>query len=177
MRQWSMVRRFTLVAFAAALTACSEPATAPTFDESEPRLDEVSGSGLIQCRRAERDFTFALLGPLGGLLSLDGHQIIVPPDALTSLALVTLRQPRTRFVEVEVRVNGLDHFLFAKPVTVVLDYSRCRRRQIGPGPVTVWEINPVTKAFIREIEGVVDDRKARTVRFTTDHFSGYAVAQ
>ena len=91
--------------------------------------------------------------------------------------MVTLRQPSTRFVEVEVRVNGLAHFLFAKPVTVVLDYSRCRRSRIGPDPLTVWEIDPVTKAFIREIEGVVDDREARTVRFTTDHFSGYAVAQ
>jgi hypothetical protein len=148
-----MVRRFTLVALAAALTACSEPATAPTLDESQPSLHEEPVSGLIECRRAERDFTLALLGPLGGLLSLDGHQIIVPSGALTSLALVTLRQP------------------------VVLDYSRCRRRQIGPGPVTVWEINPVTKAFIREIDGVVDGRATRTVRFDTDPFTGYAVAQ
>jgi hypothetical protein len=176
MARWTVVRRFVLLAFAAALTACSEPTTAPPIDESEATPNVIVASGLIECRRALFDIDRAILGPLGGVLSLDGHQIIVPPGALTSLALVTLRQPATRFVEVDVRVNGLAHFQFAKPVTVVLDYSRCRRRMIPPGPLTVWQIDPVTKAFIRDMNGV-DNREARKISFTTDHFSGYAVAQ
>jgi hypothetical protein len=108
--------------------------------------------------------------------ALAGHRIIVPPDALGALALVSIRQPASRFVEVEVRVNGRPHFQFAKPLTVVLDYSRCRRSRIGPDPLTVWHINPTTKAFIEDMHGL-DDRVTRTVSFTTDHFSGYAVAQ
>jgi hypothetical protein len=177
MDRWTMVRRlFLLLALAAGLTACSEPTTAPPLDESEPSLNVVPTSGLIECRRTRSQTRSAVLGPLGGVLSLGGHMIIVPPDALGALALVSIRQPASRFVEVEVRVNGQPHFQFAKPLTLVLDYSRCRRSIIGRGPLTVWHINPATKAFIEDMHGL-DDRATRTVSFTTDHFSGYAVAQ
>ena len=110
------------------------------------------------------------------LCSLNGHTIIVPQQALDRVAFITLRQPSTPFVEVEVRVNGRDHFEFQGPVTVVLDYSRCPDWRIGPEPLTVWQIDPDTKAFIADMGGV-DDRAARKISFTTDHFSGYAVAQ
>jgi hypothetical protein len=177
MIRWTVVRRFTTVVLAAALTACSEPTTAPTFDESTPSLNETqTASGLLQCRRVLFDITWGLVGPLGGLLSLDGHSITLPPLALDRLSLVTLRTPSTRFVEVEARVNGRDHFEFGQPVTVVLDYSRCQPWEIGPAPLTVWQIDPDTKAFIRDMGGV-DDRANRRISFTTDHFSGYAVAQ
>ena len=173
----TFVRRFATVALAAALTACSEPTTAPTSDASPPSLNETqTTSGLLECRRTLFDFTWGLLGPLGGLISLDGHSISVPPLALDRLALVTLRTPSTRFVEIEARVNGRDHFEFGQPVTVTLDYSRCQPWHIGPEPLTVWQIDPDTKAFIRDMGGV-DDRANRRITFTTDHFSGYAVAQ
>jgi hypothetical protein len=176
MARWTMVRRCVILAFAAALTACSEPATGPSLDAPEPTLNEVAAPALLECGTADRDFALALLGRLGGLLSLNGHQISVPFGALTGLAVITMRQPATSFVEVEVRVNGRQHFQFAKPVTVTLDYSRCDPSIIGPGPLMVWEIDPDTKAFIRDMNGV-DNREAQTISFTTDHFSGYAVAQ
>ncbi len=177
MIRWTGVRRFAAVALAAALTACSEPTTAPQFDDAAPNLSGTqTASGLLECRRTFFDITWGLVGPVGGLLSLDGHSITFPPLALDRLALVTLRTPSTRFVEVEARVNGRDHFQFAQPVTVVLDYSRCQPWQIGPEPLTVWQIDPDTKAFIRDMGGV-DDRENRRITFTTDHFSGCAVAQ
>ena len=177
MGRWTMVRRlFLLLALAAGLTACSEPTTGPSIDASEQSLNEVRAPALIECGVAERDFAWTLLGRLGGLLSLDGHQVVVPLGALDRLAFMTLRQPASSFVEVEVRVNGRQHFEFAKPVTVVLDYSRCEPSSIGPGPLTVWQIDPVTKGFIQDMHGV-DDRAAQRISFTTDHFSGYAVAQ
>ncbi len=177
MVRWTVVRRFTTVALAAALTACSEPTTAPTFDEPAPSLSGTqTASGLLECRRTLFDVTWGLVGPLGGLISLDGHSISVPPLALDRVVLVALRTPSTRFVEVEARVNGRDHFEFGQPVTVTLDYSRCQPWQIGPEPLTVWQIDPDTKEFIRDMGGV-DDRANRRISFTTDHFSGYAVAQ
>ena len=178
MIRWTVVRRFASVAVAAALTACSEPTTAPSSDESPPSLSgtEIGAPSLLQCQRTFFDITWGILGPLGGLLSLDGHSIVVPPLALDRLAFITLRTPSTRFVEIEARVNGQDHFDFGQPITVTLDYSRCRPWQLGPEPVTVWQIDPDTKAFIQDMGGV-DDRVNKRITFTTDHFSGYAVAQ
>jgi hypothetical protein len=89
---------------------------------------------------------------------------------------VTLTVPPSKYVEIEVRVNGLPHFQFAQPVTVVLDYSRCTRSDIDRAPLSVWNIDPLTKALLEDMGGV-DDKSARTVTFTTDHFSGYAIAQ
>jgi hypothetical protein len=40
----------------------------------------------------------------------------------------------------------------------------------------VWHIDPLTKTFLEDMGGV-DDKVARTVTFSTDHFSGYAIAQ
>jgi hypothetical protein len=178
MVRWTVVRRFfASVAIAAALTACSEPTTAPSFDESPPSLSGTEAApSLLRCQRTFFDITWGLVGPLGGLLSLDGHSIVVPPLALDRLALITLRTPSTRFIEIEARVNGRDHFQFAQAVTVTLDYSRCRPWELGPEPVTVWQIDPDTKAFIQDMGGV-DDRANKRISFTTDHFSGYAVAQ
>jgi hypothetical protein len=185
MARGALIRAFILAALAAAFTACSEPATAPSVDESKPPLTEENnpdpppqqdGLALIQCAKADFDFKWALLGPLGGLLSLDGHSLLIPSGSLLNLALITLKQPATTFVEVDVRVNFRPHFQFAKPVTLTLDYSRCDASEIGEGPVSVVEINPFTKAILREVGGV-DNRDAERISFETDHFSGYAVAQ
>ena len=173
----TVVRRFIVVALAAGLTACSEPTTAPTSEAPAPTLNETqSSASLLRCQWTFFDITWGLVGPLGGLLSLDGHSITVGPLALDRLALITLRTPSSRLIEVEARVNGQDHFQFGQPITVTLDYSRCRSWELGPEPVTVWQIDPATKAFIREMGGV-DDRANKRISFTTDHFSGYAVAQ
>jgi hypothetical protein len=177
MVRWTVVRRFAAVALAAALTACSEPTTAPSSDAPAPSLNETqTGASLLRCQWTFFDITWGLVGPLGGLLSLDGHSISVPPLALDRLAFITLRTPASRLIEVEARVNGQDHFQFAQPLTVTLDYSRCRPWELGPEPVTVWQIDPDTKAFIRDMGGI-DDRANKRISFTTDHFSGYAVAQ
>jgi hypothetical protein len=184
MARGKAVRQFTLATLAALFTACSEPVTGPSGDEYKPPLTEESnpdpqpenGLALIQCSRADFDFRLALLGPLGGLLSLDGHSLFVPIDALLNLAFVTMREPATTNVEVDVRVNFRPHWQFAKPVTVTLDYSRCEASDIGEGPVTVVEINSFTKEILREVGGV-DNRDAEKISFETDHFSGYAVAQ
>ena len=177
MVRWTVIRRFALVALAAGITACSEPATAPQIEAAAPNLiGTETGPSLLECRRTLFDITWGFIGPLGGLLSLNGNTITVPPQALDRLAFITIRQPSTQFVEIEVRVNGQDHFQFAAPLTVVLDYSRCADWRIGPGPLSVWQIDPDTKALITDMGGV-DDRAARTISFTTDHFSGYAIAQ
>lgn len=178
MVRWTIVRRFAFVALAAGLTACSEP-TAPTPSAAaRPLFFEPDKAALIQCPSDISQTTSALLGVLGGEISIGGTRVIIPPDALPlfGLSLVTLTVPPSKYVEIEVRVNGLPHFQFTQPVTVVIDYSRCTRSDIDRSPLRVWNINPLTKTFLEDMGGV-DDKVARTVTFTTDHFSGYAIAQ
>lgn len=178
MVRWTILRRVTLAALAAAFTACSEPtAPPPTARPLTVPLD-LSKSGLIVCPTDASLSASALLTAAGGEVSVAGYRIIVPPDALPLEGLfdVTLRAPASKYVEVDVRVNGLPHFAFAKPLTIVIDYSRCTRSDIDRAPLRVWYIDPLTNLFLSDMGGV-DDKIARTVTFTTDHFSGYAVAQ
>ena len=180
MVRWTVVRRFTLTALAAAFTACSEP-TAP-HPSASPflfPLPDLSGSGLIECRTDVSESASLNLDARGGTVSVGGYSVTVPAGALPDLGLfnVSLTVPASKYVEVEVRVNGLPHFTFLTPVTVVIDYSRCTRSDIDREPLRVWQIDPLTNLFIREMPGVLDDKIARTVTFTTGHFSGYAVAQ
>lgn len=178
MVHWTMVRRFLTLAFVAALTACSEPTAPDPSSAARALLLDDDRSKLIQCPTDISQSASALLGVLGGEVAVGGHRIIVPPDALPllGLSLVTLTVPASRYVEIEVSVNGLAHFEFAQPLTVVVDYSRCSRSDIDRDPLSVWYIDSVTKELLDDMGGV-DDKLARTVTFTTDHFSGYAVAQ
>ena len=182
MIRWTIIRRVTLAALAAAFTACSEPTAPPPSPPSSARpllsLPDLFKSGLIVCPEGTSQSASALLTAAGGEVSVAGYRIIVPPDALPlgGLFRVTLRVPASKYVEIDVRVNGLPHFAFTQPITVVLDYSRCTRSDIDQAPLRAWYIDPLTNLFIRDMGGV-DDKIARTVTFTTDHFSGYAVAQ
>lgn len=180
MTRWTVVRRLTLTALAAAFTACSEPtAPPPSASPFLFPLPDLSGPGLVECRTDVSESASLDLDALGGTVSVGGYSVTVPAGALPDLGLfnVSLTVPASKYVEVELRVNGLPHFTFVQPVTVVIDYSRCTRNDIDREPLRVWHIEPLTNLFLSEIDGVVDDKVARTVTFTTGHFSGYAVAQ
>lgn len=178
MVRWTIVRRVTLAALAAAFTACSEPTAPPPSPRPLTLVPSLGSSGLVECRTEASQSASALLTSLGGEVSVAGFRIIVPPDALPldGVFHVTMQVPASKYVEIDVRVNGLPHFDFLRPITVVLDYSRCTRSDIDREPLRAWYIDPFTNLFIADMGGV-DDKVARTVTFTTDHFSGYAVAQ
>ena len=181
MNRWTLIRRLHLVALAAAVTACSEP-TSPSGSSVSQRFETEETAprepALISCPTSEWRFRFALIGPLGGSVSLDGHLVSFPQGALSGvrLSLVSLIVPPSEYMEVHLSINGLRHYEFGAPVTVVIDYSRCSGPELDASPLRVWQIDPFTKAFIADMGGV-DDKAARTVTFQTDHFSGYAIAQ
>lgn len=179
MNRWTVIRRLHVVALAATLIACSEP-TAPSLSSTadDPPVAAVSSGGLVECPTNQTQSTVQLVGVDGGIVSLGGTQIIIPKDALPLLGLnlISLRIPASQYVEIDVRVNGLVHYVFRQPVRVAIDYGRCTRSDIERSPLTAWYIDPVTKGFLADMGGV-DDKVARTVTFTTDHFSGYAIAQ
>ena len=159
----------------AALTACGEP-TAPEAGDRVPAASGALLSGkLVTCPIKTTRSVSALLGPLGGTLSLDGTSVTLPAGAVTVPTLLTLTIPASNYVEVEITANGLEHFLFELPVAVSIGYGRCTRSDIDAAPLTAWYIDGATNALLEHMGGV-DDKASRTVTFSTGHLSSYAIA-
>ena len=134
-----------------------------------------SSPSLITCPADDSQSATGLIGPLGGVLAAGNTRVLIPADAVLSSTTFTLSVPSSKYVEIEVTAQGSEHFVFELPVTVTIDYARCSRSDLDQALLSAWNINPVTKALLERMVSV-DDKLARTVSFSTIHFSGYAVA-
>ena len=141
----------------------------------DPKTSSSSSPTLVECPTTETRTTQAIIGPLGGTVSLGGTSIRIPLGAVTVSTLITVTVPASRFVEVDVRANDLTAFLFRTPVSVTIDYSRCNRSDIDQAPLTVWYIDSATKELLENMGGR-DDKARRRITFETGHLSGYAIA-
>lgn len=155
-----------------AFTACDRPES--TEVPSEPETASVTAARLLDCPSSVTRSTSGEVGLLGGVVSLAGTLVSVPPEALLSPITLEIGIPASQHLLVELGVNGQEHWQFLLPVTVTIDYSRCRVGLFAP-PVTVWNVDPETGELLEHMGGV-DNRLLRKVTFLTDHFSGYAIA-
>ena len=130
---------------------------------------------LMQCPTNETQTASGLVSPLGGSVSVGGTTIAIPAGALLASANVTVTVPASNYLEVDVSIDGVPHFLFELPVTITVSYDRCSRANIDKAPLSVWYIDSDTHALLEQMGGI-DDKVARTVTFLTGHLSGYAVA-
>ncbi len=135
----------------------------------------ATGTDLIECPNATPTTTSALVTPLGGLVSLGGMSISVPAGAVLAPTTISITTPASQYMEVDISVPGLEHFVFELPVVVTISYARCNRADILRSPLTAWYIDSETKEPLEPMFGV-DNKLARTVTFTTPHLSGYALA-
>ena len=101
-------------------------------------------------------------------------QVIVPANAVLAPTSFTLTVPASNYLELDVKADGADHFVFQRPVTVAIDYGRCGLPPLH-GALSAWNIDPDTKALLEEMPSV-DTQLTHTIVFSTIHFSGYAVA-
>ena len=148
--------------------ACGEPNSAPG-KTSDPKL--------VECPTAQTLSATGTITPLvGGTIAVGGSSVVLPVGAVSVPTVITLTVPASSYVEVELRANGLEHLVFALPLRVTIDYSRCTRTDINQKPLAAWHIDTDTKALLEDMHGT-DDKSARTVTFTTGHFSSYAIAQ
>ena len=157
--------------------ACAGPDVAapkPPTVTAQPML-AGPGASLIECPSNDAVSATSLVTPLGGSVSVGGTTVLIPAGALLSTANVTVTIPASRFLEIDVSVDGLPHFVFESPIVVTMSYARCNRSNLDQTPLSVWYIDSDTKALL-ELMGGADDKLARTVTFTTGHLSGYAVA-
>jgi hypothetical protein len=168
---------FLTVAATAAIVGCAgSEITAPQQRESEqaslfglPRLVPK----LIECPASEPVSTSSLITTLGGLVSVGGVSISIPAGALLTDALVTVTVPASQFVEVEISVEGHEHFLFELPTVVTVSYERCSRGFLLP--LSAWHIDPETHALLERMPSI-DNKLLRTVTFTTEHLSSFALS-
>jgi hypothetical protein len=157
------------------LESTAAPVTAP------PRtslLDPVTGlvggllHGILDCPSDQALSATTTIGPEGGSLAAGGFRVDFPAGAVESPQTFVLDVPAGRYLQIDVRAEGYDHYWFDTPVTVTLDASRCG---LLPPGLQVWNDDPQTYALLAPMGGVLD-LLSRTVQFRTSHFSGYTIA-
>jgi uncharacterized membrane protein YfcA len=178
----------SLAALALAITGCSDGTTRPDAGRLDsdttqapgppppPDTTGITQRRLIECPTTEPKASSSLIGILGGTVAAAGTSISLPAGALLASTLINVTVPASTYMEVDITANSLPVFAFLKTVTVTIDYSRCPTSVTTGKTLTVWQINPQTKALITNMGGV-NDPVQRRMTFTTGHLSGYAIAQ
>jgi hypothetical protein len=182
-----MLARTAICLAAIALIGCDatrppdgrlDPDTTQLPDTTQaPDTTGISQRRLIECPTTRADSSLQIINNLlGGIVSVAGSSIAIPPLALALPTLIKLTVPASTFMEVDITANNLASFVFRANVIVTIDYSRCLPSVTQGRTLTVWQINPQTKALIQNMNGV-NDPVQRRMTFTTNHLSGYAIAQ
>ena len=139
-----------------------------------PPSQDPQNFTLASCPTSVSQTTSAVVGPLGGTLSLAGTVVGIPSGALSAPTLITLTIPASPYMEIDVRANDLLSFVFNKPIGVRVDYSRCTSPEFQ-NRLSVWHIDTQSKALLENMGGA-DHKGARYIDFTTGHLSNYAIA-
>jgi hypothetical protein len=172
-----------LAAIACAVTlgsfiACEAPRIT---DITRSRIVTASDNGnsfdkLIKCPTDESASNTAVVTPLdGGTISAGGVTAIVPPGAVLLPQTVTVTVPPSKFMYAEIKVEGIDHFQFETPITVVMSYARCNDPSLNLTQLTAWYVSLEDEELLEQMPSV-QDNVTQTVTFTTIHLSGYALA-
>lgn len=183
-----MNKRLVFAPLAFVLLACSDVATRPeagriNTDTTQaqdtaqtPDTTGISQRRLIECPTAQTATRTGLVGVLGGTVAVAGTSISLPAGSVLASTLIRVTVPASTYMEVDVTADDLLSFLFLTRVTITIDYSRCPASVTQGKTLTVWHINTQTKALLENMHGV-NDPVQRKISFTTDHLSGYAIAQ
>jgi hypothetical protein len=140
-----------------------------------PRTDASDGVTLIPCPTTSTQSVTERIGLSGGVLAIGNTRVVIPLGAVLFPQDFTLTIPQSPYAEIRVRAGSAEHYLFQQPVLMSIDYSRCATPALDQRALSVWNIDPDSKALLEQMTGV-DLKLTHTVTFTTIHLSGYAVA-
>lgn len=149
----------------------SDTNVVPTDTSTRPTSPQ-----LIQCPTTQTATSSGLITPLGGIITAAGTSISLPIGSLLSATVIQVTVPASTYMEVDITANDLASFAFQSAVTITIDYSRCPTSVTVGKTLSVWQIDPQTKQLLTNMRGV-NDAALRRITFTTDHLSGYAIAQ
>lgn len=164
------------IALAAFAAGCADPAPAPVAHVPAAPQFAAGAQALLVCPSSGVDLVGSfMVDRRGGGVAVGGSSIVIPPRAVSRPTQFVFTVPASRYMEVEIHAVGYDHFVFKKPVTVTIDYSRCS----GPAaskPLTAWYIDGDTKTPLEQMDSR-DLKEYRRVVFETGHLSGYALLE
>lgn len=171
---FDLLRVLALPAALLALGSCSD-IVQPSG--AEARLSHNSGPTLVECPTDVTRTTSTTIDLLGGTIELDGHRVVIPANAVLFPTEFTLTVPASKYVEIDVKANGAEHFQFEKPVSMTISYARCTRSNIDKiekHNLDIFYVDSSTKKILENMGGT-QDTATRTVTTSTDHFSTYAI--
>jgi hypothetical protein len=171
-----------IAAVAIATAACTDLATqpSPALVVSHP-LASVSGTSdstvhLLSCPSTQTYRSLAVIGPWGGQLSASGVTVRIPPGAVSQTRMFEIVVPASTLMETEIHALGEQHFVFNRPITITISFSRCPSSTIPDGETLQGAYFDASTYQVLQLMGGVYDVAERKVTFNTDHLSGYVVA-
>ena len=126
--------------------------------------------GLLKCTPLPSDSTSATIGPLGGVVRIGPHSLLIPRGALTSSVRITATQSRDTVNAVRFKPEGLT---FRYPAALTMSYANCNLLGLLL-PKRIAYTNDQYR--ILEYLLSLDNLGARQVTGKLKHFSQYAVA-
>ena len=168
---------------AIAVSACNDASTAPGAAQLQPSaaLQSVaaastSSSDYLSCPSTHTYSASKVIGPRGGIVGVNGSALAIPPGAVPVPTRFTFIVPASDIMQVEAHAEGVEHYVFQRPVLMTIDYSRCAQSVELLPSFSAWYIDPATRSPLSWMGGV-DDRLSHRLFFATDHLSGYAVSE
>lgn len=173
MRTW--LRSAAIFAGVLSLASCTDGQAEGITAPATALSSASTGPTLLECPAETSTSTSSLIGPLGGVVSVGGHQLVVPPLAVLLPTQFTVTVPASQYLRVDVTAGNGQHYQFQKPVSLTLSYARCTRSNIQKENLRIFYVDDAN--VILEDMGGTDDKNARTVTTGTDHLSGYVIGQ
>lgn len=126
----------------------------------------------VECGQGSGQSAAAGVDVAGGTITVGGHALILPAQAVTSRTTFTITERAAGHIGVEVEPHGTQ---FGRNATLVLSFARCGGSPAGFQDLRVVEVRQGTTEIIRVMPSVVNVQ-ARTVTTTgLQHLSGYLI--
>jgi hypothetical protein len=159
------------------LAACGGDMMTAPHAPSQPVLDragaQVSSAALLSCPASSSQSATAVIGEHGGTVAVGRFALRIPPHAVRSATAFTFDVPASPYLEVNIHAAGVEHYHFARPVSVTLDYSRCGE-DVKHASFDAWYLSE-TGTMMGRMHGH-DAKGQQLFVFETDHLSRYAIA-
>ena len=153
--------------------SCSESPSAPVTPAPEASLigSLLGPTGLLKCSSLPSAQSSATIGPLGGSISAGPHTLVVPPHALLTPTLITMKVPTGLGVNaVKFDPEGLR---FATPALLTMSYANCGLLgNLLPKRIAYTDNDLNIKYYLLSLDNLLSTRVTGKV----SHFSDYVVA-
>jgi len=139
----------------------------PSAPGLEPALVSTGSARLATCSRQSARVVSRTIDKYGGSLTLNGHQLYVPPGALSQAVTITMSAPVDTIRTVQLSPEGLTFNPLAQP-TLYMNYTGCK--QAVTGIAYVGDDLRLLEFLASAVDGTRGWTSARL-----RHFSRYAV--